>query len=760
MLHTIVVVAVLASGAPASPVVISDLDLQSAIQQQRGGKPELFAEAAWDAMKLPEPLSLLRGTEGAVSIADLTSLFQKTYHLPRPAARDFLTFEVLTHDPKNPWEAAPHQAEGVEAGFASVRGAPGELAPVLGLVAHRGLSEDLQFRRRLLVALDSSPEPVKLALQLLPAAARGAYRWSPLLAAYAVGRAPTSLPEALQGLGEEPDSKLLAFRLATHRLSPSPSLSAPLLRGLLEAGLDDLALGVLASTPSSVQQQILEGKPKAVAGVEQASGMRQLDLRILIAAAVLGRDGRVPAERWLGKARVGTQCGTVAHQMLSVAMQLADPDRFQLLVGVRTCDVLDTPSWLEVQQAALGGAYPDHVIELGAWARSSLEYHSGEKEPLLIEQAFTRQAALDLDAARAHARARVEAWIAARPGPTTATAAPGQGVARRMLASPPKTFFTEHKLREWKSRRSKRWESLKDVQLPRGFRVVRAERKGTNAVAVALSQRLDPTGEVSGGGYWLLLSGDGGASWEPPLYTGLRTLRPYVVAERSSLPILEGEEIRLEAAREELDEGSITFPPVCLRTGPRQEGLVLVSTLGALRRDSDGDGLPDVVEERLMLDPLNPDSDGDGFPDGSDPAPHVPNRQDSTRDAELLSELLARLTDHQWRLPGIEPGLPRTTGGMGMARSPESVLDVLFVEAATPIAAERGFPVQVMVLTPDEVALARERFGSFYPLQLRTFFDAKHENAYVEWDEGWRGGTVKATWKGSWTLEMLRSWIT
>src|SRR5262249_57756117 len=153
--------------------------------------------------------------------------------------------------------------EGVEAGFASVRGAPGELAPVVGLGARRGLSEDLQFRRRLLVALDSSPEPVKLALQLLPAAARGAYRWSPLLAAYAVGRAPTSLPEALQGLGEEPDSKLLAFRLATHRLSPSPSLSAPLLRGLLEAGLDDLALRVLASTPSSVHHPLPPVKPNA-----------------------------------------------------------------------------------------------------------------------------------------------------------------------------------------------------------------------------------------------------------------------------------------------------------------------------------------------------------------------------------------------------------------------------------------------------------------------------------------------------------------
>jgi hypothetical protein len=38
----------------------------------------------------------------------------------------------------------------------------------------------------------------------------------------------------------------------------------------------------------------------------------------------------------------------------------------------------------------------------------------------------------------------------------------------------------------------------------------------------------------------------------------------------------------------------------------------------ALRQDSDADGLPDAVEERLLTNPLNPDSDGDGVPDSKD----------------------------------------------------------------------------------------------------------------------------------------------
>jgi len=657
MLLATFVVAVLASEAPGSSVVISDSDLQSAIQQHRGATPELFADEPWRAIQLPEPLSVLRGTPSDASVAEVISKFQSTYHLAPPAARDFLAYEVLTRNPKAPWKAGPHQALGIEAGFAAARQAPREIVPLLGLVAHRWISEDPRFRRRVLEALDSSADPAKLALQLLLPASRGTSRWSPILAAYVVGRLPSSLPEAIRGVGDEADSRLLAFRLAAHRVAPAGSVTAPLLRDLLEAGFDDVALAVLASTPPSVQRELLEARASAVPALEKAHDLARVDLRTLIAAAVLGQGGRTPAELWLKSAREVTRCGEVARQMLSTAMQLENPDRFQLLSGDRSCGPMTTPSWLNVQQAVLGRDYPEHVTGVAVSARSRFE-GSPEGEPVLSELPFTRQAALDLEAERGRARAKVDAWIAARPPPAKDPDAAGDSVARRMLTMPPQILFTERSLRDVKSQRRNAWKPVSDVRLPPGFRVIRAERDGSTVVAVALSHRLDPTGEVSGGGYWVLVSGNGGTSWGEPLYTGLRALRPYVLAERSVVSILNGDEIRLAAARQELVEESITFPPVGLRTGPRQGGLVLLSTLATLRRDSDGDGLTDVVEERLMLDPSNPDSDGDGIPDGRDPAPHIPNRQESTRDGELLSELLARLIDRQWRHPGSNQAFP------------------------------------------------------------------------------------------------------
>jgi hypothetical protein len=60
--------------------------------------------------------------------------------------------------------------------------------------------------------------------------------------------------------------------------------------------------------------------------------------------------------------------------------------------------------------------------------------------------------------------------------------------------------------------------------------------------------------------------------------------------------------------------GKARTRPLDISVGPTQD--VAAPPTHATLRDTDGDGVPDVVERRLGTDPSNRDTDGDGMPDG------------------------------------------------------------------------------------------------------------------------------------------------
>jgi hypothetical protein len=64
---------------------------------------------------------------------------------------------------------------------------------------------------------------------------------------------------------------------------------------------------------------------------------------------------------------------------------------------------------------------------------------------------------------------------------------------------------------------------------------------------------------------------------------------------------------------------------VAVRDGAGRE--LAAFSLARAAEDSDGDGLTDLVEHRLRLDPHNPDTDGDGLGDAEDPAPNARLRE-------------------------------------------------------------------------------------------------------------------------------------
>ncbi len=297
---------------------------------------------------------------------------------------------------------------------------------------------------------------------------------------------------------------------------------------------------------------------------------------------------------------------------------------------------------------------------------------------------------------------------------------------------------------------------LKGLGTPRRYWPVRAEKQGRRTVVLAFSQRFDPVGEVSPGGYWLLVS-NGGGEWQE-LYLCLGDHRPFHALEKSSVPLLDAKDIvRIAMEDAPINEKSITFPPIATSAPTRRGLVVLEAPLSALARDSDADGLSDLVEARLLLDPQKKDTDGDGVIDGDDATPRLDDRLPSTPLAEVYNAffedfLTGRKQPSALIVPpgGSPMGTPRTA----------DLNDVRFLQGEGASLGGLRTLVRIITLSEGELEAARARFGAFYPMSIEVFLNGA-DHAFIEWSEGWRGGAcrVDRDEKGLLVVTSLGSWI-
>lgn len=294
--------------------------------------------------------------------------------------------------------------------------------------------------------------------------------------------------------------------------------------------------------------------------------------------------------------------------------------------------------------------------------------------------------------------------------------------------------------------------------------VVRCDTSGERWAAISLSPDVDPTGEIGQGGYWLHVSPDRGATWTRPLYLGLQQFQPYVVPSSSRLPLLNGSLLQLEVQVRDLDEDSITFPPVGLLFERELDDVYIERSLDELARDLDRDGLTDVLEDKLRTDPRNADTDGDGLDDAIDTLPGVSLKSPPRQDAEVV----ARIFEH---VLGYDAGAIRlgvATDGKAnfpgtMLPSPTRSMSVTFLRADKAMFAGLLLPAAVVVLDPADLAYLNARYGIHYPVRFPApWFNKARTKAVVRWNAGWVGGTLFFSKQpnGTWKSEVVESWIT
>lgn len=263
--------------------------------------------------------------------------------------------------------------------------------------------------------------------------------------------------------------------------------------------------------------------------------------------------------------------------------------------------------------------------------------------------------------------------------------------------------------------------------------------------------------EAGLGGVWIHISQDGGKTWTVPLYTDLE---PNVYLSASANPCfarLDGDHLIIESWPTPHMEIDTAGRAPLSAAGPTEDRFAIDIPFSALKLDSDGDGLTDIVEEALLLDPRDRDSDGDGIVDGDDSFPNLGGKAASDL-AEPMAAVLSGVVDD----PGPSARAPEITVKAGVERLTIRFKERPLVLFADPrvfagISADR----MVLVFTADDMrrlAWRRSRIsGTRFDEPVRN---RARDRGYVKFDNGLTGGTFAWRREGAgWKVEQVSSFI-
>lgn len=572
----------------------------------------------------------------------------------------------------------------------------------------------------------------------------------------------------------------LAHVAAPDRKTATVMLWQRYLKALLEAGLDTRALTLLDGLSPDVRTAVLSPTSRLPARVVVDGIAMTFDaadegapapiLPVAMALAAARRDAE--ARELLSTLPALSAVKAAAADLYARADndRTPGPDTFRLPMAALILDhLLNHPT---------GDPYP--VAEVIAAGGMADESHAGavvrcrvfpaEEFPGLCDEGALSAAAdldrafgsdADIPASEAMLRRLVPGFVSVRAAILAEAGPPRPSPARaaRRSVAAPASGFVERPLPPEQRGRATGTAPTGLAPLPEGYTMVRAERSGDRAVAISVSQTLDPTGEVSRGGYWVHLSDDGGEHWQSPLYTGLADRFPYVVAESSRLPLIDGDTLKLAVDVAEIDTASISYPPVGLRTRRRAQDLYLTIPIADLRRDSDDDGWTDIAEHHLLLD--RPRSAGaTPFIVGSDTksaCTAAPTREQLARGG-----LLAKLLDPSGAAI-IEPvDRPESQIGLGMRGAGAATSQPLFL-LGRPSDYTCLRPARPMIIySPSDIDALRRTHPDFHVMQLPPIvFNRSRDRGFVHWSVGWAGGTYRLRWvNGKWEYDAISSWIT
>lgn len=175
--------------------------------------------------------------------------------------------------------------------------------------------------------------------------------------------------------------------------------------------------------------------------------------------------------------------------------------------------------------------------------------------------------------------------------------------------------FTKYMKIEDSLRRVAASKKIGPISMPK---VIKSEQHGDKWAILYYDFKYDELLRF-GSGYWLAFSDNGGKSWNLQ-YTGLSEKNNFVFKKNSKLPLWKDEnhiQIESDIVRM-IDPMGHPVPPEYELV--RDNALVIMD-IEEIMKDTDKDGINDITERKLFLNPNSSDTDNDGFSDNEDTNP-------------------------------------------------------------------------------------------------------------------------------------------
>jgi hypothetical protein len=309
-----------------------------------------------------------------------------------------------------------------------------------------------------------------------------------------------------------------------------------------------------------------------------------------------------------------------------------------------------------------------------------------------------------------------------------------------------------------KELRESTYSQIKYIGKVNKYNILKHEKKDNIEAMIYESRELE--GDISYGesGIWIGYSENNGTDWNY-YYTGIVQRQPVYIKHYSQRALIK------ENGKLEIDIGLLRQLSAFCHPCPSpdyecvKDGIYIVFDINLIAKDTDGDGLTDIVEDKLHLNKYKKDTDGDGISDNLDlnPRVHYPQTEKSKIYEAILDNNI------EWDTKKGFDGIGKLTFTKDYVHVTDSTETILIVTDNEDLMGIHPQKHRVIFMKTDEYDVNAKSYKTdLNKMSISPLFnvDGKKDTYKVRVARATSGCSylIRKT-KGSWTIRRISMWI-